>query len=204
MPRLASPRLAPLSDDEMDADTRALLGAGAIGVRPRPRPQHLPHARAPPEAAEALAGVRQPRARPNSTLPPRERELVILRIGWLCRSDYEWGQHVAIASAQRASRTEIDRIRRAPTRRAGATSTRDPARAPTSCTPTHFLSDATWQGALRALDTQQLVDFIFTVGQYTLVSMALNCFGVQLDAGREGLRWLTASPSALLYHSICN
>ena len=33
----------------------------------------------------------------KSTLPVRERELVILRIGYLCQSGYEWGQHVRIA-----------------------------------------------------------------------------------------------------------
>ena len=26
----------------------------------------------------------------NSTIPPRERELVILRIGWLCQAAYQW------------------------------------------------------------------------------------------------------------------
>ena len=29
----------------------------------------------------------------KSSLPPRERELVILRAGWLCKSEYEWAQH---------------------------------------------------------------------------------------------------------------
>jgi hypothetical protein len=31
-----------------------------------------------------------------------------------------------------------------------------------------------------------MLDLVFTVGQYTLVSMALNTFGVQLDDGIEG------------------
>ena len=30
------------------------------------------------------------------------------------------------------------------------------------------------------------MDLVFTVGQYNLVSMALNSFGVQLDEGLEG------------------
>ena len=34
--------------------------------------------------------------------------------------------------------------------------------------------------------TQQLMDLVFTVGQYNLVSMALNSFGVQLDEGIGG------------------
>ena len=32
----------------------------------------------------------------KSSLPTRDREILILRIGWLCRSEYEWTQHVAI------------------------------------------------------------------------------------------------------------
>ena len=34
--------------------------------------------------------------------------------------------------------------------------------------------------------TQQMMDIVFTVGQYNLVSMALNSFGVQLDDGLPG------------------
>jgi len=31
-----------------------------------------------------------------------------------------------------------------------------------------------------------MMDLVFAVGQYNLVSMALNSFGVQLDPGLEG------------------
>jgi alkylhydroperoxidase family enzyme len=50
----------------------------------------------------------------------------------------------------------------------------------------HFLSNATWQALATERSTEQLVDLVFAVGQYTLVSMALNRFGVQLDDGVEG------------------
>ena len=43
----------------------------------------------------------------KSTLAVRERELLILRIGYLCRSGYEWGQHVLIARAAGMSDAEI-------------------------------------------------------------------------------------------------
>ena len=33
----------------------------------------------------------------TGSLPARDREILILRTAWLCRSDYEWGQHVTIA-----------------------------------------------------------------------------------------------------------
>jgi len=45
------------------------------------------------------------------------------------------------------------------------------------------ISDATWQGLSKQYDKKQLMDVVFTVGQYNLVSMALNTLGVQLDGG---------------------
>ncbi len=39
-----------------------------------------------------------------------------------------------------------------------------------------------WQ----ASDTKQLMDVVFTVGQYNLVSMALKTFRVPMDDGIEG------------------
>ena len=49
-----------------------------------------------------------------------------------------------------------------------------------------FVSDATWNALAARYDTQQLMDLVFTVGQYNLVSMALNTLGVQLDEGVAG------------------
>ena len=44
-----------------------------------------------------------------------------------------------------------------------------------------FISDATWAGLSKQFSTEQLMDLVFTVGQYNLVCMALNSFGVQHD-----------------------
>ena len=52
----------------------------------------------------------------------------------------------------------------------------------------HFLSDATWNSLKKMYKTEQIMDLVFTVGQYTLVSMALNSSGVQLDEGIEGFQ----------------
>jgi len=48
------------------------------------------------------------------------------------------------------------------------------------------ISDTTWAGLAKHFSTKQLMDLVFTVGQYNLVSMALNSFGVQLDEGLPG------------------
>jgi len=49
-----------------------------------------------------------------------------------------------------------------------------------------FISDETWNALAKTYDTKQLMDLVFTVGQYNLVSMALNSFGVQLEPGLTG------------------
>ena len=47
----------------------------------------------------------------SSTLSPRHRELLILRIGWLCRAEYEWAQHVQIGLKAGVNDEEIARVR---------------------------------------------------------------------------------------------
>src|SRR5580704_7631419 len=50
----------------------------------------------------------------RQTLPVREREILILRIGWLNQEPYEWEQHVRIAKEAGISDDEIDRIGKGP------------------------------------------------------------------------------------------
>jgi alkylhydroperoxidase family enzyme len=185
MPRLSKPRITPLTDAEMDPDTRALLGAtsGGVGagrvlnifrtlaVHPKLLKRWLVF------GSHVLA---------KSTLPARERELAILRVGWRCRSEYEWGQHVVIGRASGLTDAEIAQIAEGPDAPGWSDRDRTLLRAADELVGDHFVSDATWQALARDWSTEQLVDLVFAVGQYTLVSMALNTFGVQLDAGVGG------------------
>jgi alkylhydroperoxidase family enzyme len=43
--------------------------------------------------------------------------------------------------------------------------------------------DDTWATLAAAYSDEQMIDIIFTVGQYHLVSFALNSCGVELDEG---------------------
>ena len=49
-----------------------------------------------------------------------------------------------------------------------------------------IIADATWAELAARFDTQQLMDLVFTVGQYNMVSMALNSLGVQPEVPVEG------------------
>jgi 4-carboxymuconolactone decarboxylase len=50
-----------------------------------------------------------------------------------------------------------------------------------------FMKDATWKGLADHYNERQLMDTVFTVGQYMMVSMFLNSAGVQLEPGFAGL-----------------
>ena len=51
---------------------------------------------------------------------------------------------------------------------------------------TRSSGDETWAALAATWSEEQLMDFIFAVGQYRLVSMALNTLGVQIDPGLRG------------------
>jgi len=122
----------------------------------------------------------------KSTLPARDREIAILRMGWLCRAEYEWGHHVAIGAQIGLGDDDIKRIKEGPNA-AGL----DPfestlLRAVDELHANTVVGDSTWKALAERYNTQQMMDLLFTAGQYKLVSMVLNSAGVQLEDGFEG------------------
>lgn len=122
----------------------------------------------------------------RNSLPPRDREILILRIGWLCKAEYEWAQHVRIGKTDGLSDDCIKRITEGPESPGLADHDRLLLQAVDELRTDACLTDATWTALAKTYNDRQLMDLVFTVGQYNLVSMALNSFGVQLDEGLEG------------------
>lgn len=122
----------------------------------------------------------------KSTLPPRARELIILRTGYRCNSEYEWGQHVIIARQVGITDEEIQRIIVGPDAPGWDLFEALLLRAADELHDAYAIGDATWGALSATYDVGQMMDVVFTVGQYTLVSMALNTFGVERDEGVEG------------------
>lgn len=122
----------------------------------------------------------------KSSLPPRERELAILRVGWLCRAEYEWAQHVVIGRRCGLGDDEIERIKAGPATPGWSPHEAAVLRATDELHRDAFVRNETWEALAAVWSEEQLLDFLFAVGQYHLVSMALNSLGVQLDPGLEG------------------
>jgi 4-carboxymuconolactone decarboxylase len=174
--RLSRPRLAPLQPSEWNEQQRELL---TRGNQPRVlnvfatlvRHQDL-YRRWLPFANHVLF---------KSTLPPREREMAILRIGWLCRSGYEFHQHTRIGRQAGLSDAEIERLKGSPDAATWTEAESALLRAVDDLHGDQFISDETRQRLGKHYSTNQIIDLVFAVGQYTLVSMALNSFGVQIE-----------------------
>jgi 4-carboxymuconolactone decarboxylase len=176
--RLTEARIAPLSDAELSPEQKEILapmGARILNI-------FRTLVREPKAIKGFLAWGNYVLSKRNA-LPAREREIVILRIGFLCRSGYEWTQHVAIGKRESLTDDEIVRIKKG----AGASwSAADAAliRASDELHHDQFITDATWQALGAHFTQKQCMDVVFTAGQYTQVSMILNSFGVQLDPGQ--------------------
>ncbi|MDQ0466752.1 alkylhydroperoxidase family enzyme [Caulobacter ginsengisoli] len=178
--RLSKPRIAPLEMSELNEDQKAIVAP--IAERGPVLNIFMTMARDPAAAKAFLAWGNYILSRKNG-LPAREREIVILRIGYLCKSGYEFTQHTRIGLQSGLTEDEIERIKR------GADAGWSEAdavliRACDDLNRNHFVSDAVWAELGRFYDDKQKMDLVYTVGQYTQVSMLLNSFGVQLDKGQ--------------------
>ena len=123
----------------------------------------------------------------GSTLPEREREIAILRIGWLNQSPYEFEQHVIIGKRSGLTDAEIEMIKKGPS---AGWSAKDKAivQAADDLFENSIISDSTWAALSSTWSLEQTMDFVFTIGQYNLVSWALNSFGVPLDEYLPGAK----------------
>jgi alkylhydroperoxidase family enzyme len=180
--RPSSPRVAPLRDTEHTKETAELLET--VGMPAGPAANIFTTlVRHPglfrrwlPFAGKLLDGK----------LPARDRELVILRTGWLCESEYEWGQHVLLARRSGLSDDEIRRIQAGPD---------VPGWDPFDATLLHAadelhddscVTDATWRQLAGRYDERQLVELVMLIGHYHLVAFTLNSLGVKREAGVPG------------------
>jgi 4-carboxymuconolactone decarboxylase len=179
--RPSAPRIDPVTSDDVEGETREILAGVSLGPAVNIFGTLANH----PKLFKRWL-VFANHVLFKSTLPPRDREILILRTGWQCRAEYEWGQHVIIGRAVGLSDEEIRRITLGPDAPGWDPFDAALLRAADELHDDHVIGDETWRALGERYSVQQLMDLVFAVGNYTLVSMALNSFGVQLDPGVEG------------------
>lgn len=169
------PRIAPLRDDEAQQGLRE-------GVRPLNIFLTLAKHRDLATGFMQLGGFLLGR---SATIPRREREIVILRVGWRSGSEYEFGQHTLIG--RRAGLTD-EEIARLTLPELDGWSDDDAALVAMSddlCAHNE-VSDGTWAKLAARWSEQQLLELLVLAGYYRLVSGFLRSVGVQREPETPG------------------
>jgi alkylhydroperoxidase family enzyme len=119
---------------------------------------------------------------------PRERELAVLRIGWLCRAPFEWGEHVNIAKRYGISADEIERVTQGSSAPGWSEHERAIIKGVEELLSNQMISDATWDALAKTWTERQLVEFPMLVGQYYANALQQNSLRARLAADNSGLR----------------
>jgi alkylhydroperoxidase family enzyme len=168
--------------------------AGIAALRPAGAPRELRRSKGGPKGLNVLGTLAQHPTLMRAyhafnghilyttTLTPRHRELLVLRVAAVRGAEYEWEQHVVLGRDAGLTDDDITRIAEGP--RASGWSAFDAAmlRAVDELVEDALITDATWAVLEGELDRHQLMDLVFTVGAYDLLAMAFRSFGVELDA----------------------
>ena len=117
----------------------------------------------------------------GSTLTPRQRELLVLRVAAVRDSAYEWAQHAVLAGDAGIDPDEVARVADGPDAAGWSPLEQAMLRAVDELVGTATLTDPTWHSLSAELDDRQLMDLVFTVGAYDGLAMAFGAFGVELD-----------------------
>lgn len=176
--RLTEPRLAPLTDAELTPEQEAVLASFRAGGRDYNIFRTFAR---DPAALKAFLVWGGHVLSNDNPLGARRREIAILRTGFLCKAGYEWARHVPIARHAGMTEAEVAAIKQGPADPAWTAAERALLVATDALVTDHFIDDAAWAALCEHFDDMQRLALVFTVGQYTMVSMFLNSVGVQLD-----------------------
>lgn len=144
-------------------------------------------ARNPP--ADDLRNAVGKHIRDETSLAPRNREQLIMRVGVLCRSEYEWAAHSRIGRQAGLSDAEVARVIAGPAVPGGSGLETALLRAGDELYRDDAVGDATWDALAKELDERQLLDALFTFGGFRSATYAINSAGVQLDANMGEFRF---------------
>jgi len=187
--RPARPRLDPLpverwNDEARDALRGSMPGAANLFLSGKPDAPRIPNVLAVLMHHPRLVGpwlAYNDVLLRDSTLAPRQRELLILRVAWRARSNYEWLQHVRLGKQVEITDEEIEAISRGSRAASFTPLEADLIEAADQLMEGHCVHDATWARLAEHLEPHQLVELVFVVGTYTCLAMAFNSFGLALD-----------------------
>lgn len=116
---------------------------------------------------------------PGSSLPPRDREILVLRTLALCDEVYELTHHVEIA--RRAGMTDAE-IEAARSGAVLAPFDRTLVKAAEELFRDRHVSDETWRDLARRYSPVERMEVVALVGAYTMMAMVTKNYGIPLES----------------------
>lgn len=182
------PKIAALDDSEMASETRTLVdtirlsaGAGTAAEVPeymRTMVKHPELFRVQMEMGTVLF---------KGLISPRERELAVLRIGWLAGAPYEWGEHVKISQRYGVTKEEIARVQQGSAAAGWSEHEAAILRGVEELLSDFAVSDATWNTLAKTWDEAQMLEYPSMVGQYVVTAFIQNSVRSRLAPENPGL-----------------
>ena len=182
------PKIAAYRNDELDQATRDLVGdvRSAAGAGPtddvpeymRLLVKHPEYFKCNMEAGAVLF---------RGAIPPRERELAVLRNGWLCGAPYEWGEHVRIAKRYGISDEEVERTTVGSSAPGWNEHEAAILRGVEELVADFAVSDQTYATLAKTWDEKQLIEFPAMVGAYITTALIQNTLRARLADDNPGL-----------------
>jgi alkylhydroperoxidase family enzyme len=179
------PRIPPLEPKDWTPEQRKRFDPNGTGQRAAN--VFVTFVRNPP--ADRVRGPINQHILNSTTLSVRQRETLLMRIGVLCRSEYEWAAHSRLGRRAGMTDVDVDRIIAGPDSGGGDPVELALLRATDELYRDDLVSDRTWGALATAFDKKQLLDVLIAVGGYRSTSMAINSAGVQLDANMAEFRF---------------
>lgn len=185
----STPRIAPLPIDEWDNKATAAVASafGTAGVEAFRRAGAAPNVLATMVHHPSLARAFNRLGNVLLSKPAighRERELMLLRVAWRTRAEYEWVHHVRQAEHYGLDAADVQGVIDGHCGQWSALE-RDLVAAADQLLDHYRIDDVTWQRLAVHLDDRQLVELPFIVGTYTCLAMAFNSWNLQLEEGLD-------------------
>ncbi len=175
------PKLLPPDPARMDAHQKRVHDAIASGPRGRVRGPLAVWLHRPGLAEHAQALGRY--CRYDSSLPPRLSELAILVMASHWKTSYEWWAHYPIAVKAGVPEAALNQIRHGEIPVFAEADETLVYRFMTELLETRQVPDELYDQALAALGRDCVIDLVGLAGYYTLISMTLNVFDIQVPDG---------------------
>jgi 4-carboxymuconolactone decarboxylase len=168
----SAPRIPPVSRDAYTPDQAALASGRDMYNMTRVLVNHPDFYRVFVPYLDKLMS--------RSLLPHRDREILILRTLVLCDESYEEHHHVRIAQTLGMSAADLEAVKTGQGAALGAFD-RMLVRAAEELVNDRCLSDEAWRTLANTYHVDQMLEVVFLVGAFTMLSMATNSFGIPLD-----------------------